>query len=317
MKATNSRGLRVRIAVGLVLAGLALLPAAEAEAQDRGRDYTLSYSSGLNVSPAYEGWERDADGQRYFLFGYMNHNWEEEIVAPAGPDNAIEPGGPDRGQPTRFLPRRNRFMFRVPVPEGFSDTDEMVWTLTTNGVTEKAYATLRLDYFVDSMVRASEQGAIGAGTTNPVIRSNTAPTLTIEGATERQVRVGEPLTLVARATDDGIPESRRLRTSRRRGQSDRHESVASPLPRDREQRDRAAHVVVRLSGRRRGEVRPAAGHRLGGHAAGSALALVAALGDARAAAGQRLGRLGDVPGAGRLHAPLAGRATAHSTWTEM
>ena len=151
----------------------------------------------------------------------MNHNWEEEIVAPAGPDNAIEPGGPDQEQPTRFLPRRNRFMFRVPVPEGFGDTDEMVWTLTTNGVTEKAYATLRLDYFVDSMVRASEQGAIGAGTTNPVIRSNTAPTLTIEGATERQVRVGEPLTLVARAADDGIPESRRLRTSRRRGRSDR------------------------------------------------------------------------------------------------
>ena len=207
--------------MGLVLAGLALLPAPEAEAQGPGRDATLSYSSGLNVSPAYEGWERDADGQRYFLFGYMNHNWEEEIVAPTGPDNAIEPGGPDRGQPTRLLPRRNRFMFRVPVPEEFSDTDEMVWTLTTNGVTEKAYATLRLDYFVDSMVRASEQGAIGAGTTNPVIRSNTAPTLTIEGATERQVRVGEPLTLVARATDDGIPESRRLRTSRRRGQSDR------------------------------------------------------------------------------------------------
>lgn len=221
MRGTNRRGLRVRFAVGLALAGLALLPAAEAEAQDRGRDYTLSYSSGLNVSPAYEGWERDADGQRYFLFGYMNHNWEEEIVAPAGPDNAIEPGGPDRGQPTRFLPRRNRFMFRVPVPEDLGDTDEMVWTLTTNGVTEKAYATLRLDYFVDSMVRASEQGAIGAGTTNPVIRSNTAPTLTIEGATERQVRVGEALTLVARATDDGIPESRRLRTSRRRGRSDR------------------------------------------------------------------------------------------------
>ena len=201
---------------GLVLAGLVLL----AEAQGRGGDYTLSYSSGLNVSPAYEGWERDPDGDRYFLFGYMNHNWEEEIAAPAGPDNAIEPGGPDRGQPTRFLPRRNRFMSRVPVPEDFSETDEMVWTLTTNGVTEKAYATLRLDYFVDSMVRASEQGAIGAGTTNPVVRSNTGPTLTLEGAAERRVRVGQPLTLVARATDDGIPESRRRRTSRR-GRSDR------------------------------------------------------------------------------------------------
>ena len=216
MRGTHRRSLRIRVAAGWVLAGAALLAAAGAEAQGRGGDYTLSYSSGLNVSPAYEGWERDPDGRRYFLFGYMNHNWEEEIVAPVGADNAIEPGGPDQGQPTRFLPRRNRFIFRVPVPDGFGETDEMVWTLTTNGVTEKAYATLRLDYFVDSMVRASEQGAIGAGTTNPVIRSNTGPTLTIEGAAERQVRVGEPLTLVARATDDGLPESRRRGASRRR-----------------------------------------------------------------------------------------------------
>ncbi|HCR00683.1 MAG TPA: hypothetical protein DIU48_14760, partial [Acidobacteria bacterium] len=35
----------------------------------------LSYSSGQNVSPAYEGWEEDVDGSRYFLFGYMNRNW--------------------------------------------------------------------------------------------------------------------------------------------------------------------------------------------------------------------------------------------------
>ena len=31
----------------------------------------LSYSSGQNVSPGYEGWETDADGKRYFLFGYI------------------------------------------------------------------------------------------------------------------------------------------------------------------------------------------------------------------------------------------------------
>lgn len=221
MKGGNRRSLRLRTVAALALAGMVLPPAGVAEAQGPGGDYTLSYSSGLNVSPAYEGWERDADGRRYFLFGYMNHNWREEIVAPVGADNAIAPGGPDRGQPTRFLPRRNRFMFRVPVPENFDETDEMVWTLTTNGVTEKAYATLRLDYFVDSMVRASEQGAIGAGTTNPVIRSNTGPTLVLEGPTERQVRVGEPLTLVARATDDGIPESRRRRSLESRRQSDR------------------------------------------------------------------------------------------------
>jgi len=30
---------------------------------------SLSYSSGQNVSPAYEGWEIGADGTKYFVFG--------------------------------------------------------------------------------------------------------------------------------------------------------------------------------------------------------------------------------------------------------
>src|SRR5262245_46014832 len=98
-----------------------------------------SYTRGQNVSPAYEGWEEDADGSRYFLFGYMNRNWEEELDVPVGADNSIQPGGPDLGQPTHFQPRRNRFMFRVPVPKNFTETDEMIWTLTTKGKTEKAY----------------------------------------------------------------------------------------------------------------------------------------------------------------------------------
>ena len=171
----------------------------------------LSYSSGQNVSPAYEGWEEDLDGSRYFLFGYMNRNWEEEPVVLVGPENTIEPGAPDRGQPTHFLPRRNRFVFRVPVPDGFSTDDELIWTLTVNGVTERAYATLRQDYFVDSMVRASEHGAIGAGTSNPTIRANVGPTLEVEGADRHTVRVGTSLMLVAVAEDDGVPKSRRRR----------------------------------------------------------------------------------------------------------
>ncbi|PYR25107.1 MAG: hypothetical protein DMF98_13315, partial [Acidobacteria bacterium] len=100
-----------------------------------------------------------------FLFGYMNRNWEEEIDVPVGPDNGIEPGGLDQGQPTRFLPRRNRFVFRVQVPPDFGNK-EMVWTLTTRGRTEKAFATLRPDYFINDVVMASETGALGAGTSS-------------------------------------------------------------------------------------------------------------------------------------------------------
>src|SRR5499427_7467157 len=110
---------------------------------------SLTYSRGQNISPAYEGWEQAADGTKYFVFGYMNRNWEEEIDVPIGAENGFAPGIPDQGQPTHFLPRRNRFIFKVKVPAAFKEKDELVWTLTTHGKTEKAYATLRPDYVLD------------------------------------------------------------------------------------------------------------------------------------------------------------------------
>src|SRR5206468_10046493 len=103
-----------------------------------------SFSSGQNIAPVYEGWEQNADGSFNLVFGYFNRNWEEEIVLPIGGDNAIEPGGADQGQPTRFLPRRNRFLFRIRVPKEFG-TKELVWTLAAHGKTERAYASLKAD----------------------------------------------------------------------------------------------------------------------------------------------------------------------------
>ncbi len=191
----------------------------------RGASAQLTYRSGQPVSAAYEGWEEDPDGSRYFLFRYMNANWEEELDVPVGPDNYLvtnaggtrddrdpegyTPNGADRGQPTHFLPRRNRFVFRIPVPEGFKGNDEVIWSLTTNGQTIKAYATLAADYRIEPLTKASEMGAIGAGSSNPTIRANVAPELRVEGDTTRTVRVGEPLTLVAIATDDDVPAPRR------------------------------------------------------------------------------------------------------------
>jgi hypothetical protein len=168
---------------------------------------SLTYSSGQIVVPGYEGWQEDADGSKYFLFGYMNRNWEEEPDVPVGPDNNFNVGAADQGQPTHFLPRRNRFVFRVRVPQGFTETSELVWTLTTKGKTEKAYASLRLDYKVDEVVMASETGALGAGTSSPTMRGNKAPMLKLEGPTTRTAKVGQPLTLVGTLTDDGIPKA--------------------------------------------------------------------------------------------------------------
>jgi autonomous glycyl radical cofactor GrcA len=116
------------------------------------------------------------------------------------------PGGPDLGQPTHFLPRRNRFVFRVAVPKNFTEKDELIWTLTAHGVTEKAWATLRPDYILDNVVKASETGALGAGTSNPEVRSNVAPVVKIDGATTLSAKVGQPVTLTAIVKDDGIPK---------------------------------------------------------------------------------------------------------------
>jgi hypothetical protein len=169
---------------------------------------SLTFSKGQNIAPAYEGWELGSDGNKYFLFGYMNRNWEEEIDVPVGPDNGFNVGGADLGQPTHFLPRRNRFVFRVRVPKEFTEKDELVWTLTTHGKTEKAYATLRPDYIVDDVVKASETGALGAGTSSPEVRSNKPPAVRIEEVKARNVKVGEWVTLVADVKDDGIPKPR-------------------------------------------------------------------------------------------------------------
>jgi len=166
-----------------------------------------SYSSGQPVWPAFEGWEKNDEGSFNFVFGYMNDNWQQELDVPAGPDNALEPGGPDRGQPTHFQPRRNRFMFRVRVPRDWGDK-ELTWTLSTQGVARKAYASLRTDLLIENIDIMSETGALGAGTSNPELRADKPPVVAIDGPKTLTARAGEPLTLTTTVTDDGVPRRR-------------------------------------------------------------------------------------------------------------
>ncbi|MFN3165382.1 MAG: hypothetical protein ACE37N_18310, partial [Pseudohongiellaceae bacterium] len=171
-----------------------------------------TYRAGQHVEPAYEGWRQNEDGSYNFMFGYMNENWEETPYMPVGENNYFSPGEADRGQPTHFLPRRNRFTFEVTVPADWGDK-ELVWTLNINGVERKAYATLRQDYLVDNMVIASETGSLGAGTSSPESRANVPPVLTVQGDQVRTARVGEPVTLRAHVWDDGLPEADREPTT--------------------------------------------------------------------------------------------------------
>ena len=168
-----------------------------------------SFATGQTIALAYEGWEQNDDGSFNLVFGYMNRNWEQVFEIPVGPDNSVEPGGPDQGQPTYFLPRRNRFVFRIRVPADFGDR-ELVWTVTSNGTTEHAYGTLKADYFIDRGVIQANYGAGGAAGTTPELPDNLPPSLTLEGERRRTVAVGDRLTLTAVVTDDGKPRARAL-----------------------------------------------------------------------------------------------------------
>jgi hypothetical protein len=170
----------------------------------RGLSGQIQYSSGQEVTPDYAGWEANPDGSFDMVFGYMNQNYEEHPHVPLGPNNKFEPGDIDRGQPTYFLPRRNRHVFRVRVPADFGNK-ELVWTLTANGKTRRAYATLKPDYAYDGpAIYLNNSGYTMVGKAV----KNSAPVVRIEGDTQRVARVGEPVTLTAVATDDGIPSVR-------------------------------------------------------------------------------------------------------------
>ncbi len=195
MRTRDARGALAAI----VLAGILLPGASRAQLRP-------SFDHGQHVSPAFEGWVEAADGSIDMLFGYMSRNWSEEVSVPIGPDNRFLNGPEDLGQPTRFLPRRNRFVFSVPVTDGFTESDELVWELTSRGVTQRAYASIKPDFKIDNVAIMSETGALGAGTSDEETRANRPPVIELEGARERTTRVGEPVRLVTRVTDDGVPE---------------------------------------------------------------------------------------------------------------
>lgn len=180
---------------GLALSALLASTAAQAQ----------TYTHDQHVEPAFEGWRPNEDGTFNMMFGYMNENWEESPDVPVGENNFFSPGEPDRGQPTHFLPRRNRFTFEVTVPADWGDR-ELVWTLNVNGVERKAFATLRQDYLVDNMVIASETGSLGAGTSSPESRANVPPQISVRGDDIRSARVGQPIDITAHVADDGLPE---------------------------------------------------------------------------------------------------------------
>lgn len=156
------------------------------------------FASGQDVVPYFEGWIRNTDGTFDLVFGYFNRNWQEELAIPTGPDNMMEPGPPDRGQPTYFLPRRQGWVFRVRVPRDFGK-QVLTWMIRANGKTEKAYGELLpVEEITERIVMT--RGNLNPGEGDP----NTPPTISI--AAPQTAAVGQPLSLTATVADDGLPK---------------------------------------------------------------------------------------------------------------
>jgi hypothetical protein len=166
---------------------------------------------------------RNADGTFTMVFGYLNRNWVEEPAIPAGPDNKLEPGDPDRGQPTYFLPRRQSFVFRVEVPKDWGQK-ELVWTITAHGRAEKAYGQLTPEEEISERMIMT-RGNLSPGEDDP----NQPPTVSI--APVADASVANPLTLTALVTDDGLPKPRPPRAPKPGAAPAQSNSVTAPRPR--------------------------------------------------------------------------------------
>ena len=153
---------------------------------------------GQSVIGAYEGWFPNADGSFSLLVGYFNRNLVEQLELPAGPNNKIEPGGPDYGQPTHFMPGRGWGNFVIRVPKDFGDR-KLVWTLTAYG------KPTTLTFGLEPLWEISPLAEIGMGNTPPILSLDEGgpgvqgPAPRTESVTGK---VGVPLTLTAAVMDD-------------------------------------------------------------------------------------------------------------------
>ena len=194
------RGLPILCAAGAMVAGGVLLSAqTEPTAIPQPRR-----QFGASITGAFEGWfpsESDKDS-RTFVVGYFNRNTQEEMDIPIGPDNRIEPGGEDMGQPTHFLPGRRFGMFAIPVPKNFTPDDKYTWTIFANG----QYSSIPLKLHPDYVISPFRE--IAVGNTPPVIRfepNGTAiqgPIAMLAHAEVRTASLSKPLELTLWITDD-------------------------------------------------------------------------------------------------------------------
>ena len=185
----------------LRIAGLSALIVVASGTPGWGQSLPLEplHESGASITGAFEGWFKNPDGTYSLLLGYYNRSQKQELDIPIGPDNRIEPGGPDRGQPTHFLPGRQWGLFVVKAPGDFGE-NKISWTIVANSQTTVIPASLKPDYEISPF----QEAAVG---NTPPILSFEEPGPTVQGpqglSVERTASVGNPLTLTVWVSDDG------------------------------------------------------------------------------------------------------------------
>ena len=189
-------------ATGLsLLLSAALVLAAQAQLPDNGQ---IRHASGRNVVPVYEGWFEEPDGAIQVAFGYLNRNYEETVDIPVGPDNRMQPGPADQGQPTHFPPRREKGVFTVELPDPAPETG-IAWTLTHRGQTYTVPANLDPLFNIDAL---RQRGGEFDGNTPPVLTfsaSGASSQGPAGAALDLAARVAQPLPIDVEVTDDGLP----------------------------------------------------------------------------------------------------------------
>ena len=154
--------------------------------------------AGQGVTPAFEGWYQNPDGSYTLLVGYFNRNLKETLDIPVGPNNRIEPGGPDQGQPTHFLPRRGWGVFTIKVPKDFGDK-RLTWTITANGQTNSIPVGVIKGYQVEPFLEAAQKNEPPKLQIDPKGPTVFGPPVgviaTLSGT------VGQPVTISGVATD--------------------------------------------------------------------------------------------------------------------
>ena len=206
----RSRSYRWKIVVGaaFLLVTASLLNLAARQSPFSG----IPVNRGQDVSPTFEGWEKNPDGSYSMWFGYLNRNAEEDLDVPVGPDNNVDSGNPDQGQPTHFYVGRRWCVFKVIVPKDWPKEKRLVWTLTNRGRTNQAKAWLQPEWEIDKLlISANAAGdrflmSLGRQVADAIIAGNTAPVLS--GSSTQTVNVNTPATLKVAVTDDGLPKLR-------------------------------------------------------------------------------------------------------------